>query len=131
MKNYAVVVLVGLVISFAIPSIAQQTNALVAAFTKMEPIVVHIIYPGLNMESFAEFAKAVWTSFPDLHVELLKAGEIEAGVGATHWLVSDTNTGPGADGSSPTGRTVSFNGASIIQLEGDKLRSETPTLTRR
>jgi hypothetical protein len=28
------------------------------------------------------------------------------------------------DGSEPTGRTVSFKGASIIQVEGDKIRSD-------
>jgi hypothetical protein len=51
-------------------------------------------------------------------------GEIEGGVGAVHWIVRGTNTGPGADGSDPTGRVVSFKGASIIQIEGDKIRSE-------
>jgi len=43
---------------------------------------------------------------------------------ALHWRVRGTNTGPGADESKPTGRTVSFKGASIVRLEGDKIRSD-------
>ena len=36
-------------------------------------------------------------------------------------LVRSTNTGPRADGSEPTGRTMTLQEASIIQLEGDKV----------
>jgi len=103
---------------------SHDATALVAAFTKDGTYCSPHTYPGLNMDGFAEFAETVWTSFPDLQVKLLNVGEIEAGVGATHWIVTGTNTGPGMDGSEPTGRPVSFNGASIIQIEGDKLRSE-------
>jgi SnoaL-like domain len=60
---------------------SHDSTALVAAFTKDGTYCSPHTYPGLNMESFAEFAKSVWTSFPDLHVELLNAGEIEAGGG--------------------------------------------------
>jgi predicted ester cyclase len=35
-----------------------------------------------------------------------------------------TNTGPGADGSEPTGRSVSIKGASIVQVEGEKIVSD-------
>ena len=49
--------------------------------------------------------------FSRLSVELLNAGGIEPGLIADHWIVRGTNTGPGADGSEPTGRTVSFQGA--------------------
>jgi steroid delta-isomerase-like uncharacterized protein len=98
---------------------------LVGNFTKDGTYYSPHTYPGLNVKTFGEFAKGVWTAFPDLSVELLNVGEIEPRVGVTHWIVRGTNTGPGVDGSDPTGRTVSFKGASIIQIEGDKLRSET------
>lgn len=62
--------------------------------------------------------------FPDFSVELLNVGEIEAGLVADHWIVRGTNIGPGGDGSEPTGCTVSFQGASIIRIEGDKILSE-------
>jgi len=64
-------------------------------------------------------------------IELLNAGEIEPGLVAHHWVVRDTNTGPGADGSAPTGRAISFKGASIIQVEGDKIRSDTAYFDRK
>jgi hypothetical protein len=60
----------------------------------------------------------------DFSVELLNAGEIRPGLVAHHWLVRGTNTGPGADGSEPTGQTMTLQGASIIQLEGEKIRSD-------
>ena len=104
---------------------SHDVAVLVGNFTKDGTYYSPHTYPGLNVETFGEFAKGVWTAFPDLSVELLNVGEIEPGVGVTHWIVRGTNTGPGADGSDPTGRTVSFKGASIIQIEGDKLRSET------
>jgi predicted ester cyclase len=35
-----------------------------------------------------------------------------------------THTGPLMDGTPPTGRTVAYPGASFVQVEGDKIRSE-------
>jgi hypothetical protein len=35
-----------------------------------------------------------------------------------------TNTGVGRDGSAPTGRKFTFKGASIVHVEGDKIRSD-------
>ena len=81
-------------------------------------------YPGIGGEALAAFVKGVWTAFPDFCVELLNAGEIEPGLIADHWRVRGTNTGPGGDGSEPTGRSVSFQGASIIRIEGDKILSD-------
>jgi predicted ester cyclase len=80
--------------------------------------------PGINGETLATFVQGVWAAFPDFTVELLNVGEIEAGLVALHWRVRGTNTGPGGDGSEPTGRSVSFQGASIIRLEGEKIRSD-------
>jgi hypothetical protein len=55
---------------------------------------------------------------------LLNAGEIEPGLVAHHWLVRGTNTGQGVEGGAPTGQTITLKGASIIQLEGDKIVSD-------
>jgi predicted ester cyclase len=63
----------------------------------------------------------VWTAFPDFRAELLNAGEIEPGLVAHHWKITCTNTGQGMDGSAPTGRAFTFKGASIVQVEGDKI----------
>jgi predicted ester cyclase len=80
--------------------------------------------PRNTRRSLAAFVKGVWTAIPDFSIEMLNAGEIEPGLVAHHWLIRGTNTGPGADGSEPTGRSFSFKGASIIQVEGDKIRSD-------
>ena len=102
----------------------RDADALVAAFTKDGTFCNPDTYPGIGGEDLANFVKGVWMAFPDISFELLNAGEIEPGLVAHHWQARGTNTGPGADGSEPTGRTVSFKGASIIQVEGDKIRSD-------
>jgi predicted ester cyclase len=102
----------------------RDAEALVACFTKDGTFCNPDTYPGIGGEDLANFVKGVWTAVPDISFELLNAGEIEPGLVAHHWQACGTNTGPGADGSEPTGRTVSFKGASIIQVEGDKIRSD-------
>ena len=102
----------------------HDADALVAAFTKDGTFCNPDTYPGISGEALAEFANKVWTAFPDFHVELLNAGEIEPGLVAHHWLITGTNTGQWIDGSAPTGRTVKFKGASIIQFEEDKVVSD-------
>jgi predicted ester cyclase len=102
----------------------RDPDALVALFTKDGTFCNPDTYPGINGKALANFVKGVWTAFPDIYFELLNAGEIEPGVVAHHWELRGTNTGPGADGSQPTGRAVSIKGASIIHVEGDKIRSD-------
>jgi steroid delta-isomerase-like uncharacterized protein len=102
----------------------RDAAALVDAFTKDGVYCSPDTEPGVNGEALATFAKGLWTAFPDLTIEILKVGEMEAGVVALHWRASGTNTGPGADQSKPTGRTASVKGASIIRVEGNKIRSD-------
>jgi hypothetical protein len=102
----------------------RDAAALVGAFTKDGIYCSPDTDPGINGEALATFVKGIWTAFPDFTVEPLKVGEIEAGVVALHWRVHGTNTGPGGYGGEPTGRSVSFQGASIVRLEGDKIRSD-------
>ena len=86
----------------------RDAAALVGAFTKDGIYCSPDTDPGINGEALATFVKGIWTAFPDFTVEPLNVGEIEAGVVALHWRVRGTNTGPGEDGSEPTGRSVSF-----------------------
>jgi steroid delta-isomerase-like uncharacterized protein len=102
----------------------RDIDAFLAVFTKDGTYCNPDTAPGISGEDLAAFVKGVWTAFPDFSVELLNAGEIEPGLIADHWLVRGTNTGLGADGSEPTGRSVSFQGASIIRVEGDKILSD-------
>ena len=103
---------------------SRDVNTLVAAFTKDGIYCNPYTHPGIGGEALAEYMKAVWTAFPDFRVEVLNAGEIGPGLVAHHWMIKGTNTGQGVDGSAPTGRTVSLKGASIIQVEGDKIASD-------
>ena len=102
----------------------RDADALVAAFTKDGNFCGPDTYPGVSGEALAAHVKGLWTAFPDFHIELLNAGEIEPGVVAHRWQVQGTNTGQGADGSEPTGRTLTLTGASIIRVEGDKIVSD-------
>ena len=43
---------------------------------------------------------------------------------AIQWMLHGTHTGPLMDGTPPSGRKVSYPGASFVQVEGDKIRSE-------
>ena len=102
----------------------RDADALVANFTKGGTFCSPETYPGVSGEALAAYVKGLWTAFPDFHLELLNAGEIEPGVLAHHWRTQGTNTGQGADGSEPTGRAFTLQGASIIRFEGDKIVSD-------
>ena len=103
---------------------SRDADALVAAFTKDGTFCNPDTYPGVGGEALAAYVIGLWTAFPDFHIELLNAGEIEPGLVAHHWLVKGTNTGQGDDGSEPTRRALALKGASIIQVEGDKVVSD-------
>ena len=51
-------------------------------------------------------------------------GEIGGGLVAFQWVVRGTNTEPGLDGTPPTGPALTLPGATFLQVEGDKIRSE-------
>jgi predicted ester cyclase len=62
--------------------------------------------------------------FPDVSFEIVSIGDTGGGLVAFQWLARATNTGPLADGSPPTGRSLTRPGASFTQVEGDKIRSD-------
>jgi len=66
----------------------------------------------------------LFKSFPDLRLEVISSGDTGGGLVATQWVLHGTHNGPFMDGTPPTGRTVSYPGATFTQVEGDKIRSE-------
>jgi hypothetical protein len=102
----------------------RDAGVLVDCFTKDGTFCNPDTYPGIGGEALANYVKGVWAAFPDFSIELLNVGEIEPGLVADHWLLRATDVGPRADGSKGTGRTFSIKGASIVQVEGDKVRSD-------
>jgi predicted ester cyclase len=67
---------------------------------------------------------------PELSLEIISRGDIEAGLVATQWCYTAPTPLPLIDGSPPGGRTVAYPGASFTQVEGDKIRSEHTYLDR-
>jgi hypothetical protein len=73
----------------------------------------------------------VFAAYPDASFELISIGDTGGGLAAYQWLARATNSGPGPDGTPPTGRSVRVSGASFVQVEGDKIRQRRCILTGR
>jgi steroid delta-isomerase-like uncharacterized protein len=79
---------------------------------------------GLTGSAIGDFVKSVWKAFPDASLEMISIGDTGGGLIALQWILHGTHTGPLMDGTPPSGRKVSYPGASFVQVEGDKIRSE-------
>ena len=55
---------------------------------------------------------------------MISIGDLGGGLVALEWVAHGTNTGPFPDGTPDTGRKVTFPGASLVQVEGDKIHSD-------
>jgi steroid delta-isomerase-like uncharacterized protein len=80
--------------------------------------------PLTGGRAIADFAKVVWTIFPDFSLDLVSIGDVGGGVVVLQWVAHGTNTGPFPEGTAATGRKATFPGASFVQLEGTKVRRE-------
>jgi len=85
---------------------------------------------ALTGKAIGDFAKSVWTAFPDLSLEIISRGDTGGGLVALQWVLHGTHTGKLMDGTPPTGHTVAYPGASFTQVEADKIRSEHTYLDR-
>ena len=102
----------------------HDADAIVALFVEGGTYSNPVAGQGLTGQAIADFAKGVFTTFPDVSFEIVSVGDTGGGLVAFQWLARATNTGPLADGSPPTGRSLTQPGASFIQVEGDKIRSD-------
>jgi steroid delta-isomerase-like uncharacterized protein len=102
----------------------HDADGLVAVFaeggTYSNPRFGHV----LTGQAIANFAKSLWAAYPDASLEIISTGDTGGGLVATQWVLHGTHTGPFLDGTPATGRTVRLPGASFVQVEGDKVRSE-------
>jgi steroid delta-isomerase-like uncharacterized protein len=87
-------------------------------------IVPSVPEPLHGGAAVAEYAKVVWTIFPDFSLEVVRIDDLGGGRVASQWVAHGTNTGPFPDGTPATGRKATFPGATFTQFEGDKIRSE-------
>jgi steroid delta-isomerase-like uncharacterized protein len=108
----------------------HDADALVAVYaeggTYHNPRLDH----PLTGKAIGDFAKSVWTAFPDMSLEIISRGDAGGGLVATQWVLHGTHNGPLMDGTPPTGRTVAYPVATFTQVEGDKIRSEHVYLDR-
>jgi ketosteroid isomerase-like protein len=102
----------------------RDADALTACFTEDGIFCNPDTYPGINGEALAAHVKTVWAAVPDLHLELLDAGEIKPNLVAHHWALTGTVAVPDPDGGEPTGRPISFKGASFVKVDGNKIVSD-------
>jgi steroid delta-isomerase-like uncharacterized protein len=102
----------------------HDAKAIVAAFaeggTYSNPNQDH----PLAGEAIGDFARTVFTIFPDFSLDLISIGDTGGSLVALQWVYHGTNTGPFPDGTPATGRRVTLPGAAFVQVQGDKIRSE-------
>ena len=102
----------------------HDADAIVASFAEGGTYNNPVAGQGLTGEAIGSFAKGVFAAFPDVSFELISIGDTGGGLVAYQWLARGTNTGPGPDGTPPTGRSLRLPGATFVQVKGDKIRSE-------
>ena len=99
----------------------RDTAALVAVFgakgTYRDPTAGE-----LRGSAIGEHAGALFAGFPDITLEPVAVGEIGERTVAAHWRMCGTHDGPFRN-IPPTGRKVVLEGASILEVDGDHLRS--------
>ena len=108
----------------------HDADAFVATFAKGGNYRTPRADHDLTGQAIGELVKSVWTALPDSKLELISIGDTGGGLVAIQWKLRGTHTGPLMDGTPPTGRTVAYPGASFVQVEGDKVRSEHVYLDR-
>jgi steroid delta-isomerase-like uncharacterized protein len=102
----------------------HDADAINAAYAKGGTYRTPRMDHPLTGQAIGDFAKSVWKAFPDASLEIISIGDAGGGLVAIQWMLHGTHTGPLMDGSPPTGRKVSYPGASFVQVEDDKIRSE-------
>jgi len=102
----------------------HDADAIVAAYAEGGTYRTPRMGHPLTGQAIGDFAKSVWKAFPYASLEVISIGDTGGGLVAIQWILHGTHTGPLRDGTPPTGRKVSYPGASFVQVEGDKIRSE-------
>ncbi|HEV2578515.1 MAG TPA: ester cyclase [Acidobacteriaceae bacterium] len=79
--------------------------------------------PGpLTGAAIGEYARGLWSAFPDLSFEMVSAMEGEGGAISAEWLMRGVNSGS-MMGLPPTGRAIEVSGVDIAAVADGKLRS--------
>lgn len=100
----------------------HDADAIVATFadggTYSDPMT-----PGpLTGAAIGEYARGLWSAFPDLSFELARAMEGEGGTLSVEWVMRGVNGGS-MMGLPPTGRAIEVRGIDVAVVADGKLRS--------
>jgi len=71
----------------------------------------------LKGKAIGDFLTSVLAAYPDLRFEVISRGDTGGGLVATQFVLHATHTGPFMDGTPPTGRTVAYPIASVVDLK--------------
>jgi steroid delta-isomerase-like uncharacterized protein len=100
----------------------REPEAIAAALAPDGTYTDPIVPDGLGPAATAEYARGLFSAFPDLGFEVESAADCGGGTVAAQWTMTGTNDGP-FQGLPPSGRTVRLPGADLIVTAGDRVRS--------
>ncbi len=100
---------------------SSDADKVVALFTDdcvYEDVTMGIVNRG--KQELKSFAKTFLSAFPDMKCEL-QTRFVSGTLGSAEWTLSGTHTGD-APGLPATNKSFSLRGASVFELQGDKIR---------
>lgn len=71
-------------------------------------------------EGLRQYARGLWSAFPDLRFDLHHVGETEPGTVVAQWSMRGTNEGS-FQGLPPTRREVELHGVDVVRVDGDAI----------
>jgi steroid delta-isomerase-like uncharacterized protein len=102
----------------------HDADAIVAAYAEGGVYINPDVPEPLTGAAIGDYAKVIWTIFPDFSLDLISIGDMGGELIALEWVAHGTNTGAFPDGTPATGRKITFSGASFVQYEGTKIRRD-------
>ena len=101
----------------------HDVDAIVAAFVEGGLYITPRLPEPVTGAALGDFVRAVFVWSSDLSLDLISIGNTGERV-ALEWLAHGTNDGPSVEGTPATGKQYNLSGVSIVQVEGDKIRTE-------
>jgi steroid delta-isomerase-like uncharacterized protein len=100
----------------------RDPEAIAAIFVPDGTYTDPTVPEGLGPTAAGEYARGLFTAFPDLAFEIVSAAECGSGTVAARWMMTGSNDGP-FQGLPPSGRAVRLPGADFIATQDGRVRS--------
>jgi len=85
----------------------------------------------LTGQAIANFAKKLFTAYPDMSLEIISLGDTGGGLVASQWVLHGTHTGPYSDGTRLPVVPLPFTGLPSLGLRAIRFARRPPTATGR